>query len=272
MTSITAEGPPPLLFDTHAHLHDPAFAPDRAAVLERAHAAGVRRLLTVGTDAASSVEALALSRAWPGVHAAVGIHPHDAAGADQGALAEIAALARAPEVRAVGEIGLDYYRFLAPRAAQVAALRAQLALAREVAKPVVLHCREAHADLLLILERDGVSAAGGILHCFSGDAEVARRGLALGLAISIAGPVTYPNARGLQAVVPGVPLDRLVLETDCPYLPPQPWRGQRNEPAYLAVTAARVAALVGRPLADVARQTTRAACAVLGLPPPDDDP
>jgi TatD DNase family protein len=256
------------LFDTHAHLHDSAFADDRDAALARARAAGVSRILTVGTDPQSAHDAIALAAAHPDVWAAVGIHPHDAATADGAALATIATLARAPRVVAVGEIGLDYYRNLSPRPAQLDALRAQLALAREVGKPVLLHCREAHADLLALLEAEGVAAVGGIMHCFSGDLEVARRALALGLLVSIAGPVTYPNARRLAEVVRAVGLDALVVETDCPYLPPQPWRGQRNEPAYLPATAARVAELCGVPAAEVARRTTENACRRLGVPRP----
>ena len=151
----------PLLFDTHAHLHDPAFAADRDAALARARAAGVARILTVGTDPASARDAVALAAAHPEVYAAVGIHPHDAAAADDEALAAIAALARAPKVVAIGEIGLDYYRNLSPRDAQQRALRAQLALARELAKPVLLHCREAHADLLALLDAEGVGAGRG---------------------------------------------------------------------------------------------------------------
>ena len=257
------------LFDTHAHLHDSAFAEDRGAVLERARAAGVARLLAVGTDPVASREAVALAAAHADVYAAVGIHPHDAGQADVAALAEIAALAGAPKVVAIGEIGLDYYRNLSPRDAQSRVLRAQLALARAVRKPVLLHCREAHAELLAILEAEGVAEVGGIMHCFSGDLDVARRCLGLGLRISIAGPVTYPNARRLPEVVRAVGLDRLVVETDCPYLPPQPWRGQRNEPAYLGVTAARVAALCGVLPAAAAERTTRNACALLGIPTPD---
>jgi TatD DNase family protein len=256
------------LFDTHAHLHDAAFAADRDGVLERARAAGVGRFLAVGTDPGTSAEAVALAAAHAGVYAATGIHPHDAAAADDAALARIAALATAPRVVAVGEIGLDHYRTLSPRDTQVRVLRAQLALAREVAKPVLLHCREAHAELLALLEGEGGVPAGGIMHCFSGDVDVARRCLDLGLLISIAGPVTYPNARRLASVVETIGLDRLVLETDCPYLPPQPWRGQRNEPAYLPVTATRVAELAGVPPAVVAARTTKNACELLGIPLP----
>jgi TatD DNase family protein len=202
------------------------------------------------------------------VHAAVGIHPHDASTADAAALDRIAALARTPRVVAIGELGLDYYRDHSPRPVQRTALVAQLALARVARKPVLLHCREAHADLLDICRAEGVAAIGGILHCFSGDLEVARRGLDLGLLISIAGPVTYPSARRLAEVVRALPLDRLVVETDCPYLPPQPWRGQRNEPAYLPTTAARVAELLGKPVATVAAATTENAVRLLRLSVP----
>ena len=254
------------LVDTHAHLHDPAFDADRALVLARARAAGVTRFLTIGTDVATSEAAVLLAAAEPDVYAAVGIHPHDAGTAEAAALGRIAALARAPKVVAIGELGLDYFRDHSPRPVQRTALVAQLALARAVGKPVLLHCREAHADLLDICRAEDVGAVGGILHCFSGDLEVARRGMELGLLISIAGPVTYPSARRLAEVVRALPLDRLVVETDCPYLPPQPWRGQRNEPAYLPATAARVAELLGQPVATVAAATTANAVRLLGLP------
>jgi TatD DNase family protein len=261
-----------VLVDTHAHLHDAAFDDDRAAVLARARAAGVGAFLTIGTDVPTSEAAVALAAAEPDVYAAVGIHPHDAATADAAALERITELARAPKVVAIGELGLDYYRDLSPRDAQRTALVAQLRLARRAGKPVLLHCREAHADLLDLCGAEDVAAGGGILHCFSGDLAVARRGLDLGLLISIAGPVTYPSARRLADVVRVLPLDRLVVETDCPYLPPQPWRGQRNEPAYLPVTAARVAELLGQPAATVARQTTANARGLLGLPPLREEP
>lgn len=251
-----------MLFDTHAHLHDGEFEADRTEVLARARTAGV------GPDREASAAAVALAAAQPDVYAAVGIHPHDAAAADDAALARIAALARAPKVVAVGEIGLDYYRDLSPRSAQARVLRAQLVLARELGKPVLLHCREAHADLLAAVAAEGAAEIGGIMHCFSGDVAVARQCLDLGLHISVAGPVTYPNARRLAEVVRSLGLDRLVLETDCPYLPPQPWRGKRNEPAYLPVTAARVAELIGAPPAIVAQRTTANACALLRIPAP----
>jgi TatD DNase family protein len=249
----------PPLFDTHAHLHFPEFADDLPAVLERARAAGVGRFVTIGTDVETSRAAVALAGREPGVWATVGIHPHDAAGADEAALAEIERLAAAPRVVAIGEIGLDFFRDLSPREAQERAFRRLLDLARRAGKPAVVHCRDAHAETLAILAEARVGEVGGVMHCFSGDVAIARQCLDLGLAISLAGPVTYPNARALPEVARFVPADRLVVETDCPFLPPQGRRGQRNEPAYLAITAARVAELRGEPLDTLAARTTETA-------------
>lgn len=254
------------LFDTHAHLHFPHFADDLPAVLERARAAGVRRQVTVGTDPESSRAALAVAAREPDVWATVGIHPHDAAAADEAAFAALAALAREPRVVAIGEIGFDFYRNLSPPEVQESVFRRLLALAREVGKPVVVHCRDAQAEVLRVLADERVGEVGGVMHCFSGDVEIARRCLDLGLLISLAGPVTYPRARALPEVARYVPADRLVLETDCPYLPPQGHRGQRNEPAHLALTAARVAELRGEPLDRLAERTTANACRLFGVP------
>ncbi len=255
----------PDLVDTHAHLHFPEFAADLPEVLARARGAGVRRLVTVGTDVDGSAAAVALARREPDVWATVGIHPHDAATGDEPALAEIARLAAEPRVVAIGEIGLDFFRNLAPRDDQTRVFRCLLDLARRAGKPVVIHCREAHAEIVQILTEEKVGDVGGIMHCFSGDVAVARQCLDLGLCVSLAGPVTYPNARALPDVARFVPGDRLVIETDCPFLPPQGHRGQRNEPAYLAITAARVAELRGEPLDDLAARLTANACRVLGL-------
>jgi TatD DNase family protein len=255
----------PDLFDTHAHLHFPEFDSDRRAVLERARQAGVSRMLTIGTEVPTSRAAIALAEAEPDVWAAVGVHPHDAAAADDAALAEIERLAGGARVVAVGEIGLDFFRNLSPRDAQERVFRRLLGAARRVGKPVVVHCRDAHAEVLAILAEERVGEVGGIMHCFSGDVEVARRCLDLGLLVSLAGPVTYPNARALPDVARFVPADRLVIETDCPFLPPQGFRGKRNEPAYLALTAARVAELRGEPLEDFARRASDNARRLLRL-------
>ena len=257
-----------MLFDTHAHLHFPEFAGDLPAVLERALAAGVRWLLTIGTSAEGSRAAVALAEREPDLYAAVGIHPHDAAEADEAAFDELRRLAESSgKVVAVGEIGLDFFRNLSPRDVQLEVFRRQLDLARRLGKPVLVHCREAHAETLEILRVEGVPAAGGIMHCFSGDAEVARRCLDLGLLISLAGPVTYPNARKLPEVVKLTPEDRLVVETDCPFLPPQPYRGKRNEPAYLPITAARVAELKGLPAEALGARMAENALALFGIRP-----
>jgi TatD DNase family protein len=233
------------LFDTHAHLHFPEFDADRSAVLERARHAGVRRMLTIGTEVPTSRAAIALAEHEPDVWASVGVHPHDAGDADEAALEEIERLARGPRVVAVGEIGLDFFRDLSPRDAQARVFRRLLGVARRVRKPVIVHCRDAHAEVLAILADERVGEVSGVMHCFSGDVEIARRCLDLGLYISLAGPVTYKNARALPDVARFVPEDRLVVETDCPYLPPTPHRGKRNEPAYVALTAAHVAGLRG---------------------------
>jgi TatD DNase family protein len=255
----------PELFDTHAHLHFPEFAGDLPAVLARARAAGVRRLLTIGTDVETTAAAIALAGREEGVWASAGIHPHDAAAADEAAFAEIERLAGAPGVVAIGEIGLDFFRNLSPPAVQARTFRRLLDLAGRLGKPALVHCRDAHAETLAILAEAGVGEVGGIMHCFSGDVAIARRCLDLGLTISLAGPVTYPNARALPEVARFVPADRLVIETDCPFLPPQGHRGRRNEPAYLALTAARVAELRGEPLATLGPRLSDNARRLLGV-------
>ena len=261
--------PSPVLFDTHAHLHFPEFEADLPVVLERARVAGVRWMLTIGTSAETSRAAVALAEREPDVYAAVGIHPHDAADADEAGFDELLKLAQSsPKVVAVGEIGLDFFRNLSPREIQLKVFRRQLELARHMRKPALIHCRDAHAETLEILKTEGVRDVGGIMHCFSGDEAVARQCLDLGLLISIAGPVTYPNARKLPAVVKMVPADCLVVETDCPFLPPQPYRGKRNEPAYLPLIAARLAELKGVPVEDLGAQMARNALTLFGVSSP----
>jgi len=247
----------PPLFDTHAHLHFPELAADLDAVLERARAAGVVGMVTIGTDRETNPAAVALAERLDDVHATVGIHPHDAARATEADFEAMERLAReSPKVVALGEMGLDFFRDLSPRDVQEAVFRRQLALARRLHKPVVVHCRDAHPETLAILAEEGVGEVGGVMHCFSADVEVAGRCLDLGLSISLAGPVTYKNARALPEVARFVPADRLVVETDCPFLPPHPHRGQRNEPAWVAITAARVAELRGVTPAALGETTT----------------
>lgn len=234
------------LFDTHAHLHFPDFADDLNAVLDRARAAGVRGMVTIGTDRETNRAVVALARRLPDVWATVGIHPHDAGEASEADFDEMERLARdEPKVVGFGEMGLDFFRNLSPPDAQRRVFRRQIDIARRARKPLVIHCRDAHAETLAIVSEERAGEVGGVMHCFSGGVEIARRCLDFGLFISLAGPVTYKNARALPEVARFVPEDRLVVETDCPYLPPTPHRGQRNEPAYVALTAEHVAGLRG---------------------------
>ena len=254
------------LFDTHAHLHFPEFGSDLEAVLDRARSAGVAAMVTIGTDRETNPAAVGLAEHWRDVYATVGIHPHDAAEATEADFEAMESLTRSSaKVVALGEMGLDYFRNLSPHDVQERVFRRQLGLARRLGKPVVVHCRDAHPETLAILAEERVGETGGVMHCFSADVEVAKRCLDLGLMISLAGPVTYKNARALPDVARFVPEDRLVLETDCPFLPPHPHRGQRNEPAYVALTAARVAELRGTTLDALGETTTRNAARLFKL-------
>jgi TatD DNase family protein len=252
-----------VLIDTHAHLDLPQFAADCAAVVERAQAAEVGAIINAGADVESSRRAVALAQQYPEVYAAVGVHPHDAKKLDGDALAALRELARQPKVVAVGEIGLDFYRNLSPQDVQRRAFQAQLAWAERLGKPVIVHDREAHAEVLSALTswaaglgRSPLDGRVGVLHSFSGDLSMARRVIELGFYVSISGPVTYPNARRLVEIVRALPLDRLLIETDCPYLTPQPHRGRRNEPAYVRLVAEKVAEIKGLALDEVATMTT----------------
>jgi TatD DNase family protein len=239
-----------MLIDSHAHLDMPHFDADRDAVIARAWEAGVAAMLTLGVDATSSQRAVTLAQQYEGVFAAVGIHPHEAKQAtpeDYKALMGLAREYEANRIVAWGEIGLDYHYDHSPRDVQQREFRRQIRLARELDLPVCIHSRDAHDDVLTILDEEHAIDVGVVMHCFSGDEQVARRCLDLGFYISFAGPVTFTNARQLPAVVRLVPDDRLLIETDAPYLSPHPWRGRehRNEPARVAIIAARLAELRG---------------------------
>jgi TatD DNase family protein len=248
------------LTDSHCHLDDPRFDADRDAVLERALASGVTRILAVGTgDGPPDLEAgIRLAERYPFILASVGVHPHDAAKATPETFDRLAELARHPKVVAIGEIGLDYHYNFAPPERQREVFAEQLRLAAAAAKPVIIHTREAWEDTMALLEQHSrPGAPGGIMHCFSGGPEEARRALALGFHLSFAGVVTFPKAERVRAAARLTPLDRLLIETDAPYLAPVPYRGKRNEPAFVAETARRLAELRGEPLELVARATTR---------------
>ncbi len=256
-----------MLVDSHAHLDDPRFDADRDAVIARA-ATRLDAIITVGADLETSRNAVALAHRYPGVYAAVGIHPHEAGQADDAALSELERLCGEDKVVAVGEIGLDFYRNLSPVEQQRQAFIKQLELARRVGKPVIIHDRDAHQEVLDIVSRRATGMRG-VLHCFSGDRWLAHAALELGFYLSFAGPVTFNNARQLQAVASDVPLERILVETDCPYLAPHPLRGQRNEPAYVALVAEVIAQLKGVTPDRVAESTSANARELFGLPPAD---
>ncbi|QAA76708.1 MAG: putative metal-dependent hydrolase YcfH [Candidatus Bipolaricaulis sibiricus] len=256
------------LFDTHAHLDFPQFDRDRGRVLAALRAERVA-VLNVGADLRSSAASLALARQHPFVFAACGVHPHDARTFTPDAERELSALLRQGAV-AVGECGLDFYRNLSPRDAQVAAFRAQLRLAKRLDLPVVLHERAAWDTFLSVLRDE--APLRGVVHAFSGDAGRAGAIADLGLHLGIGGPLTYAQNHALRGAVGSVPLDRIVIETDAPYLPPEPHRGKRNDPGMVRLVAERLAALRGMPVAELAEATWTNACRLLAVAPRFEPP
>lgn len=254
-----------MLFDSHAHLNDPQFEEDFEEVLARAREFGVEKIAVVGYDHESSEKAVALAKENEGMYAIVGVHPHDAEKYGEETDAALAHWAQQPQVVAIGEIGLDYYRDLSPRDVQQAVFRRQLHLARELHLPISIHCRDAMEDLIRILKEEEKGPYRGILHCFSGSYEQAAILLKLGFHISFAGPVTFSNARKLPEIALKIPLDRLLVETDCPYLAPQPLRGKRNEPANVRYVVEKIAEVRGLSPEKVAQATYENACRLFGI-------
>lgn len=251
--------------DTHTHVQMRQFDRDRASVIERAFAGGVGRMIVPGVDPATSEAAISLAEEYPDrIFAAAGVHPHDSAGFDDATLAILRDLLGRRYIVAAGEMGLDYYRNLSPVADQRRAFAAQVALARELDLPIIVHSREAHDDIMAILRPYG--SVRGIWHCFIGDRQKAEDGLSLGMYLSFAGPVTYPANTDLADVAAWAPLDRILVETDAPYLTPHPHRRDRNEPANVARVAERVAELRGISLEELSVATTANAAAVFRLP------
>jgi TatD DNase family protein len=246
-----------MLIDTHAHLQDESLYPEVKEVLERAATAGVETIICPGYDLESSRAAVKLAQLYPQVYAAVGIHPHDADSLNDNTMAELYSLAREARVVAVGEIGLDYYRDLSPRDVQKKAFRAQINLAREVNKPIIIHDRDAHQEVLDIVTQEKAGRNQGIMHCYSGSLPLAISFLKLGFYISFAGPLTYKNNRKTLEVAATIPMDRILVETDCPYLTPEPYRGKRNEPAYVVQTATCLAQVRKKSLEETAYLTSR---------------
>lgn len=233
-----------MILDTHAHLDDEQFNLDRDEVIQRAGKAGIKNIINIGCSESSSRNAVDLASKYPFIYAAVGIHPHDAKDCTEKTWKFLQRLAQNPKVVAWGEIGLDYYRDLSPREVQRKVFIQQLKLANEVGLPVVIHNRDAHGDILEIVKKHPPKA-GGVFHSYSGSWEMARQLLAMGFYLSFSGPLTYKNARHNVEVAANVPEDRFVVETDCPYLTPEPYRGKRNEPAYVREVVGKIAELRG---------------------------
>ncbi len=254
----------PNIIETHAHLADPKFDKDRDEVIARAREAGVEYIVNVGYNLQNSRESVELAARYDCCYAAVGIHPHDAKQVDELALSELESLARQSKVVALGEIGLDFYRDRSPRDIQKKAFRRQLELAKELELPAIVHDREAHAETMEILKE--ISPQKTVLHCFAGDAAMAREVIKNGWLVSVAGPVTYKNSKNLPNVIKSVSAEGLMLETDCPYLPPEPHRGTRSEPAHIPLIARKIAEILS-PLTyeDVCRTTTANAKAFFGI-------
>jgi TatD DNase family protein len=245
------------MIDSHCHLADEAFASDLEAVVGRARAAGVERALVIlaAGDSSEAAQADRIEQLWPDVRHAVGVHPHQARAFedDPRRAAEVvrAQLASTSSARAIGEIGLDYHYDFSPQEVQRDVFRAQVQLSRELRRPVVIHTREADTDTMAILREEGGAEIRGVLHCFTGDAALARAGLDLGFYISLAGIITFPKAAELRETARMVPLDRVLTETDSPFLAPVPHRGQRNEPARVIHVVDALATLHGLERADL---------------------
>jgi len=251
------------IVDTHAHLDMARFGKDRAEVIDRALDSGVSTIVTVGIDLESSRKAIRLAESYSGVLAAVGFHPHEAAGVTEADIDDLARIADLPRVVAIGEAGLDFYRNRSPREAQLQVLEWQLGLAVELDLPVVIHCRQAENDMLPLLRnwtanhRQPGRLSTGVIHCFSGDVDLARQYLDMGFHISFGAYIGYPSSRHLHSVIRSIPQDRLVVETDSPFLPPQSHRGKRNEPAYITLTVQLLADIRQVPPETLARETTQ---------------
>lgn len=250
------------IFDSHAHIDHVFFGDGVEGVIARAMSAGVERIVSVGSSADVSLmdEAVGLANTHDGVYAAVGVHPHSADQTDSAVLGHLRQLATQPKVVAIGEAGLDFHYDFSARESQRDVFVAQIELAVDVNKPLVIHCREAHAEMLQILQERRLPTRPGVIHCFTGDEELAGRYLDLGFYLSIPGVVTFKNAGDLIGAIKMIPIERLLVETDSPYLAPVPFRGRPNEPAYVVRVVEAIAQILDVPVAHVAETTFDNAC------------
>ena len=254
-----------MLFDTHAHYDDNRFNEDRYDVINRVHESGVAYILNASSDMASAVECISLTQEFDFVYAAVGIHPHNVTDINENTLIAIADFAKNPKVVAIGEIGLDYFYDNSPREVQRYWFSEQIELAKQINLPIIVHNRDAHEDTMKIIKAENAKTVGGILHCYSGSIEMARELLENNFYISVGGPVTFKNAKKIIEVVKFVPDDRLLIETDCPYLTPEPHRGKRNDSSYVKFVAERIAEIKGVTFEEIADITMRNAKALFKI-------
>lgn len=255
-----------MLIDSHAHLEMPEYNKDRDDVIRRARDKGIGYIVTVGIDVDSCRKALELADAYDTVYAILGVHPHNVKHIDGKTYVQLKEFVLHEKVCAVGEIGLDFYRNLSPPDVQLKRFRELIGLAREVKLPVVVHDRDAHRETLSILREEKAFEVGGVIHCFSGDYAMASKCFDMGFYISIPGTVTFRKAHTLQEAVKRSPLDRMLIETDAPFLAPVPFRGKRNEPSYVRYVAEALAHLKGVDFEDVARVTSSNTQSLLGIP------
>lgn len=254
-----------MLFDTHVHLNAEQYKEDLVEVIERAQSEGVVNMIVVGFDRPTIEKAIALVEQYDFLYAAVGWHPVDAIDMTEADLEWIEELAAHPKVVALGEMGLDYYWDKSPKEIQKEVFRKQIALAKRVKLPIIIHNREATQDIVNILKEEGAKEVGGVMHCFSGSEEIAKECMEMNFYISFGGPVTFKNAKKVKEVAAEIPLDRLLIETDCPYLTPHPFRGKRNEPAHVKLVAEEIALLKNLPFEEIANVTTKNAKKLFGI-------
>ena len=254
-----------MLIDSHAHLEMPEFKKDLEAVIQRAKESGIEYIFTVGTEEKDWKRALEIADSHPSIYAILGVHPHNAKEINDRTYPMLRELCLNGKVRAFGEIGLDFFRNLSPRDVQLKRFREQIGLAKELGFPVVIHDREAHQETLEILKSERAGECGGIIHCFSGDYEMAKTCMDMGFYISVPGSITFKNAEGFREVVRRIPLESLLVETDAPFLTPEPFRGKRNEPSYVRYTAQRVAEVKNISFEKMAEVTTQNAMRVYRL-------
>lgn len=245
------------LIDSHAHLEMPDYDTDRDDIIKRALSQSIEKIITIGIGMKECRQAIEIARIYPGVYAAVGLHPHNAKKMDAKTIDFIRTCACEEKVVAIGEMGLDFFKNWSPRKDQIRSFHEQLALAREIRLPVIIHDRDAHTETVRILKEDKAEELGGVIHCFSGDFSMASTCIDMGFYISIPGTITFNNASGLADVVKKLPLNCLLIETDAPFLAPVPYRGKRNEPAYVKHVAEKIAEIKNIPFDEVAHTTTK---------------